>query len=188
MTKIPKTVAKAIPPKTAVPSATRLAAPAPVAKSSGMHPRMNEKRGHQDRSESQPARPAWPPRTALLPSWRNWLAELDDQDRVLGRQSDQQHESDLGVDVVVETAGQGQDRSAENGDRHREDHAKGQGPALVLCSEEEIDEDDGQSEDEAGRAACGELLIGHPGPGEAHGWRHGVPAISSMVAMDWPEL
>ena len=50
------TVEVIMPPNTAVPSARRLAAPAPVANTSGSTPRMNAKTGHQDRPEPHPRR------------------------------------------------------------------------------------------------------------------------------------
>ena len=129
--------------------------------------------GHQNRTEPQPRRlpSRFERRLALLPEL---VGELDDENRVLCRQTDQQDEADLGVDVVVEAPGQGQNRGAEDRHRHREDDAEGQGPTLVLGGQEEVDEDDGQREDEPCSTTGGELLVGHAGPLEAHRGRHRV--------------
>ena len=47
------------------------------------------------------------------------LRELHDQDRALGRQADQQHESDLHVDVVLQAADGRADYRAKHRERHR---------------------------------------------------------------------
>ena len=95
---MPKTDAAIMPPNTGVPTARRLAAPAPCAMTSGNRPKMKAKlviitgrkrsrapsiAGVEDRLAA----------VALLDR------ELDDQDAVLGGERDQHDEADLGIDV-----------------------------------------------------------------------------------------
>ena len=47
------------------------------------------------------------------------LGEFDDQDAVLGRQRDQHHEADLGVEIEHEAGHEDADEGAEHADRHR---------------------------------------------------------------------
>ena len=91
-----------MPPNTGVPTARRLAAPAPSAITSGSRPRMKAKlviiTGRKRRRA---------PSTAAsridLPCAPLLDGELDDQDAVLGGQRHQHHEADLGIDVEGET-------------------------------------------------------------------------------------
>ena len=115
---------RSMPPKTAVPRLTRLLAPAPEAITSGMTPSRN------DRAVIRSAGTAvWRPRgrlddrLALLVALL--LGELDDENGVLGRHADQQHEADLGVDVVVEPTQHGEDDRAQNRQRHRQQTESG---------------------------------------------------------------
>ena len=103
MKMIDRNVEASMPPATVVPTELRAAAPAPVAYASGSTPRMkaievirigrSRMRAGFDRGVDD--------RQALL---AQLLGELDDQDRVLRRQADQQHQADLAEDVVGEAA------------------------------------------------------------------------------------
>jgi hypothetical protein len=68
---------------------------------SGTHPRMNANEviriGRRRRRAPSSAASA-----SGLPFLEFVLGELDDQNRVLGRQADQHHQSDLRVDVVLD--------------------------------------------------------------------------------------
>ena len=69
----PPMVASSIPPKTAVPNETRLAAPAPVAMTSGMTPRIKLNAViRMARKRSVDAAVA--ASKAVLPSWLSWFA------------------------------------------------------------------------------------------------------------------
>ena len=75
--------------------------------------------------------------------------ELDDEDRVLGRERDQQHEADLDVEIVVDacSAVQHRDRPDQR-QRHGEDDRERRVPALVLAGEHQVDEQQRQREDQ----------------------------------------
>ena len=90
-----------MPVNTVMPIDLRALAPAPVASTSGSDAEDEGERGHQDRPEPRPRRldRGFDDRLAL---GAQFARELDDQDRVLGRQRDQQHEADLGVEIVVD--------------------------------------------------------------------------------------
>ena len=90
-----------MPENTVMPIEARALAPAPVASTSGDHAENEGKRGHQDRTEARAGR--------LHRRLRNRFArlaqfarEFDDEDRVLRRQRDQQHDADLRVEIVVD--------------------------------------------------------------------------------------
>ena len=65
------------------------------------------------------------------------LGELDDQDRVLGRQADQGDQADLPVHVEVEAGQQDRDQRAEHAERRREQHCERHRPALVQRRQEQ---------------------------------------------------
>ena len=98
MMKMPKTEAAIMPPNTGVPTARRLAAPAPLGDDQRQQAEDEGEAGHHHRAEAQPR--------AFDRGLEDRLAvrallhrELDDQDAVLGRERDQHDEADLGVDV-----------------------------------------------------------------------------------------
>ena len=93
-------VTPSMPQNTAVPSDWRISAPAPVAIISGSTPRMKAK--DVIRIGRKPhARGLGRRLEAVLAVLLVLPRELDDQDRVLGRQADQHDEADLGQDVHV---------------------------------------------------------------------------------------
>src|ERR1700757_2899707 len=96
-----------MPANTAVPSACRNSEPAPVAQTSGVTPKMKANEVIRiGRSRSLAAstaarrRPRLPPLArappAIAAAVLQLLGEFDDQDRVLGRKTDQHDEADLG--------------------------------------------------------------------------------------------
>ena len=90
-----------MPPNTGVPTARRLAAPAPAAITSGSRPRMKAKLviiTGRKRSRA-PSMAESGMRLAGAPLLDG---ELDDQDAVLGRERDQHDQADLRVDVEGE--------------------------------------------------------------------------------------
>ena len=124
--------------------------------------------GHQDRTEAQ-----------LCGGYRRIQyaqarfpllgGELDDQDRVLARKADEQHDADLGIDVVVEVPHQECDNRSQHRQRHDQNHRGRAGPALVLGGQHQEYENDGQREDDHGLGAHFLFLIRHAGPRVTHG-------------------
>ena len=119
MKKIERSVEASMPPATDVPTELRAPAPAPVATASGITPRMKANEVIRiGRSRMRPASTrGLEDRQAAL---AQLLGELDDQDRVLGREADQHHEPDLAEHVVGEAAQQLRAEAADDGERHAE--------------------------------------------------------------------
>ena len=103
-----------MPENTAVPSVWRSSAPAPIAQTSGITPRMKAKRRHQDRPQAQ-ARRLDRGVEAVAAAVLELLGEFDDQNGVLGRKADQHDEADLREDVVVLPAQHARRRSTRSG-------------------------------------------------------------------------
>ena len=118
-----------MPENTAVPSAWRSSAPAPIAHTSGDDAEDEGERGHQDRPQPQPRR-LDRRLDAVAALVLELLGELDDQDRVLGRQPDQHDEADLREDVVVLPAQDDADDRREQAHRHDQDDRQRQRQAL----------------------------------------------------------
>src|SRR4029077_16496192 len=133
-----RSVETIMPPKTAVPTEWRLAWPAPEGKNNGRKPGVKEKEGMRRRrscgrdaeDEGEEAHEDGPQPDARRLDRRldrraaagaELLGELDDQDRVLGRQADQHHQADLAVDVVLQAADRLRREGAEDGERHGEE-------------------------------------------------------------------
>jgi hypothetical protein len=89
-----------MPPSTPVPIAFWLPDPAPVATASGSTPNRRPARSSGSAAGAW-APPSASPRAAACPVELR-LGELDDQDRVLGRQADRGEQAHLEVDVVRE--------------------------------------------------------------------------------------
>ena len=97
-----------------------------------------------------------------------FLGEFDDEDGILGRQADEQHQTDLGVKVVLQMAQHQTPRGAQDRHGDRGQDREGDGPAFVKGYQEEVAEEHRQAED--GRLDPGALLgllQGHAGPLEA---------------------
>ena len=109
-------VAASIPPMTVVPMIRRATAPDPDARPERDAAEDEGEGGHDDRPQTQ-AR-------AFERGFHEWLAafvfelgELDDQDGVLRRETDEHDEADLRVDVVLHSPRPKRGERAEDGDR-----------------------------------------------------------------------
>src|SRR6266446_7261902 len=102
-------------------------------------------RRHQDRSKPQP-RGSDGRGPAVTAPVLQLLGELDDQDRILRRKTNQHDEADLGEDVVILSP---QEHAGDRGDeahRHDEDHRQRQGQALILSGQNQKYENHRQHE------------------------------------------
>ena len=115
-----------IPPNTAVPSDTRLAAPAPEDSTSGTHAQDEGEGGHQDRPQAQMRRlnGGLANRLALSTLLRR---ELDDQNSIFGDQTHQQDQANAGVDVVGRATVPHKQHGAEHAQWYAEDDAQRHG-------------------------------------------------------------
>ena len=84
--------------------------------------------------------------------------ELDDQNRVLRRQPDQNHQADLDQDIAIEAARVHPQHRRENAHRHDQHHRERQQPALVQRRQQQEHERHRQPEGDHRRVA-GELLL-----------------------------
>ena len=134
-----------MPPNTVVPTEWRPSWPAPWASINGTTPRMNANevirigrnrilRGF-DRSLDQ-RKPAFP----------QLFGEFHDQNRVLARQSDQHHQTDLAVDIVLQTAQRLCAERSEQRHGHGEQHDEGQHEAFILRRERQVHDQNSQAE------------------------------------------
>ena len=153
MKKIAITVAASVPPITPVPIEWRLLAEAPVAMASGTVPRTNANEVMTiGRSRSRAASDGGvEERLAFLLVQLH--RELDDQDRVLRRESDQRQQADLEVEVVGDAAQRDRDQRAENRERHGHHDADRQRPAFVLRGQDQEHEDQPEHEGDGGGGA-----------------------------------
>ena len=100
---MPMTLAASMPPITVVPMIWRATEPAPEAVHSGTQPRINANdviRIGRSRSRA----PSSAASTRSLPFLEFVLGELDNQNRVLGRQTDEHHQTDLRIHVASRSA------------------------------------------------------------------------------------
>ena len=102
-----------MPPITPVPMAFWLPEPAPLAMASGSTPRMKASEVIRIGRSADAHGLAASPRSGSCPRFCSVLGELDDQDRVLGRQADGGEQADLEVDVVGQAAQRGREHRAE---------------------------------------------------------------------------
>ena len=166
MMNTPSAVATSMPQNTPVPITFCAPAPAPLACISGTTPEDEGEGRHQDRPEAQAGRLE----RGLLERHAAIvlrLGELDDQDRVLGRQADQHDQADLHVDVVVVAHQPDAEEGAQRDQRRPEQHRPGQPPALVHRGQQQEHADDGHDEGRPG-GRRDLLLVGHRRVGEAH--------------------
>ena len=183
-----RSVEESMPPKTTVPRARRLAAPAPEAPSSGTTPMMKAKEvmmmgRNRRRVASTAASVMDRPPGAQLPG------ELHDQDGVLAGQGDHQDQAHLGVEVVVIAPGDERQEHPHQGHGHGEDDRRGTGPALVEGGQHQVDQGDGQGVDEI-RLIAHLLLPGRRLPSSHKPCRAGgcCLATCSICLRAWPEL
>ena len=150
-----------MPKKTAVPSACRISAPGPVAITSGTTPRMKAKAviriGRRRRRQASTA--ASTGSCAVAPF--ELMGELDDQDRVLGREADRARSRPIWVRMLLSWP-----RSCtpterrQHASRHHEHDRQRQRPALVLRRQHQEDQHDAEREDVDGGVAGRPLLEG----------------------------
>jgi len=100
------------------------------------------------------------------------LGELDDEDGVLARETDEHDEADLGEDVVVTSLDEDAEHGAEQAHGNDEDDGQRKGEAFVLGSEDEEGEQDAQGKHIDGGVAGDALLVGQFSPFEIHAGRH----------------
>ena len=103
-------------------------------------------------------------RQPLLPQL---LGELDDQDRVLRREANQHHQTDLAVQVVLQTAHPLRRQRAEHGERHAQQHDERQHERFVLRRQRQVDEQNADAEDRRRLTAGLDLLERDARPGVA---------------------
>ena len=66
------------------------------------------------------------------------LCKLNDQNRVLGRLSNQQNKADLRIHVVHQTERVNKDHCPQQADRNRQQNGNGNHPAFVQSHQEQI--------------------------------------------------
>ena len=103
------------------------------------------------RSAAEPRRR--PRLSGLAPDPAAASADLDDEDRVLGGQADEEQRPDLAIHVVGEAARPLRAERAKNGQRHAEQDDERQDQAFVLSGQREVHEQQSQTEDDEGLAA-----------------------------------
>ena len=146
------------------------------------HAENEGERGHQDRPQAH-ARRFGRRLEAVLAVLLVLPRELHDQNCVLGRETDQHDEADLGEDVHVHGPEQKPGHRGEQAHRHDQNHGERQRPALILRGEQQEHEHHRGQEHVDGRVA-GELLLDRRARSRRRnsrraGWRC---AIFSMAA------
>ena len=131
--------------------------------------------GHKDRPEAQfgPFQGRFHQRFAFLVFH---LGEFDDEDGVLGRQTDEHDQTDLGVDVVLERLEQQAGKGPGHGDRGAEKDRERQRPAFILGRQDQEDAEEREGEDRHRRNPLLGLLLleRHAAVVEPHLPRHGL--------------
>ncbi len=147
-----RVVAAIMPPKTVVPTDWRLTRPAPRASTNGRTPRMNASevirigpqanargfdRGIHDRK----------------PALAQLFGELHNQNRILAGEADEHHQTDLAINVILQSAQRNRSERAQQRHRHRQQHDERQREALVLRGERQVDDQNPQSEEQVPRCS-----------------------------------
>ena len=153
----PNAVTPIMPKNTAVPSDWRISAPAPIAHTSGVTPKMKDKDVITiGRSRKRAASiGGLEPIAALLVQL---LGEFDDQDRVLGGKADQHDESHLRENVVLLPAQQHADDRRHQAHRNDQDDGERQREAFELRRQHEEHEHHREHKGEHGGIAGAQLL------------------------------
>ena len=155
-----------MPLNTLMPSERRALAPGAGGEHQRKHAEDEGERGHQDRPEPNAGGLGRGIGDGHALEHPVFAGDLDDQDAVFRGQRDQQHQADLGIEVVGGAqAGQRDDRP-EQGQRHGGQHRERQDPAFILPGEHEVDQQDRQAERVIELIAGDFLLIGHRRPFE----------------------
>ena len=178
-----------MPKNTAVPSAWRISAPAPVANTSGTHAEDEGEGGHQDRAQAGAARRAPRPRRRLLAAppraawrtrrsgWRSW------------RRARSARQADLGQDVVVHAANSHAGHRGQQAHRHDQDDRQRQQSSSHTAPPAPGRRTPPRRRRHADRGVAGELLlVGELGPFEAEaGGQQPRPRAAPSAASAWPD-
>ena len=92
------------------------------------------------------------------------LGELDDQDSVLRRQTDQGYQTDLEIDIVLQPRHPDTQVSTQRGDRQGKQYGDRHDPALILSRQEQEDKQEYQRQDKSRLPTGLFLLIGKTAP------------------------
>ena len=162
-----------MPPKTTVPMACWLAAPAPPADSNGTTPKMKAKEvmtmGRKRRRVASIAASVMDrPCGVQVPG------EFHDKDGVLAGQGDHQHQPHLGVEIVVKVPDHQGQEHPHQGHGHHQNDGRGARPALVEGGQHHEHQGDGQGVDEVGLRTHLLFLVGGGGPVVGHAPGQGV--------------
>ena len=97
-----------------------------------------------------------------------YLGEFDDQDRVFGRQPHQRHQTDLEVDILIESQRTDAQIGAQRRHRQRQQHRQRHDPAFVLRGKEQENEQQHEGHHLAGLSRSLLLLKRKAAPGQAY--------------------
>src|SRR5262249_40205483 len=92
------------------------------------------------------------------------LGELDDQNAVLAGEADQHDQTDLAVDVVLQSAQSLSADCAKDGHRDGQQDNEGQAKALILCRQGQIDDEQAESEEQSCGTSGANFLERQSGP------------------------
>src|SRR6516164_4958432 len=114
-------------------------------------------RGHHDRTKPQTGAfggrfEQRNPMLALL------LGELDDQNAVLGGQTDQYNHPDLGIEIQRQPEQEDRRKAPKNADRNRKQYRNRNIPAFIQCDQEQIGKQNSEAEYDA-RPSFRSLLL-----------------------------
>ena len=107
--------------------------------------------------------------------------ELDDQDRVLRRQTDGRQEADLEVHVIRQAAQVRGEEGAQDAKRHHQDHRERDRPAFVERSQAQKHHQHRDGIKERCLGARQALLVGQTGPFEADAARQLFGELLELV-------
>ena len=100
----------------------------------------------------------------IYPVIHLYLGELDDQDSVLRRQTDQGYQTDLEIDIVLQPRHPDTQVGTQRGDRQGKQYGDRHDPALILSRQEQEDKQEYQRQDKSRLPAGLFLLIGKTAP------------------------
>ena len=92
------------------------------------------------------------------------LGELNDQDSVLRRQTDQGYQTDLEIDIVLQPRHPDTQVGTQRGDRQGKQYGDRHDPALILSRQEQEDKQEDQRQDKTSLPTGLFLLIGKTAP------------------------
>src|SRR5216683_789667 len=128
------------------------------------HAQDKRERSHEDGAEAGPRRLERRLDDRLAIEYAPLARHFYDQDRVLGRERNQQHETDLSVEVVANTEPLENHNRPHQGERHRKQHRDRHEPAFVLAREHQIHEQHRERENVIDLVADQLFLVRHRAP------------------------